>query len=51
MVTDFLYNVFAFDDESPLLFTQQYFWVFFATSQQVAHAQHLFVLCERLLLL
>ncbi len=30
MVTDFLYNVFAFDDESPLLFTQLYFWVFFA---------------------
>ncbi|MBQ5779054.1 MAG: MBOAT family protein, partial [Paludibacteraceae bacterium] len=23
-------NIFAFDDASPLLFTQLYFWVFFA---------------------
>ena len=25
-----LYNVFAFDDQHPLLFTQFYFWAFFA---------------------
>lgn len=30
MVTEFLYKVFAFDDENPLLFTQLEFWVFFA---------------------
>lgn len=30
MITDFLNNIFAFNDESPLLFTQFYFWVFFA---------------------
>ncbi|MBP5366104.1 MAG: MBOAT family protein [Bacteroidales bacterium] len=30
MIIDFLYKIFAFDDNSPLLFTQFYFWVFFA---------------------
>ena len=30
MIADFLYSTFAFDDSSPLLFTQLYFWVFFA---------------------
>ena len=30
MVVDFLKNIFSFDANSPLLFTQFYFWVFFA---------------------
>ncbi|MDL2223827.1 MBOAT family protein [Bacteroidales bacterium OttesenSCG-928-M06] len=30
MIIDFLKQVFAFDPNSPLLFTQFYFWVFFA---------------------
>lgn len=30
MVFDFLKSVFAFDENSPLLFTQFYFWAFFA---------------------
>ncbi len=29
MLTDFLKDTFAFDPNSPLLFTQSYFWVFF----------------------
>ena len=29
-MNDFLYHIFAFNDESPLLFTQFYFWAFFA---------------------
>lgn len=29
MLTDFLKETFAFDPNSPLLFTQSYFWVFF----------------------
>ena len=31
MLIDFLKNTFAFDANSPLLFTQFYFWAFFAT--------------------
>ncbi len=30
MITDFLLRIFRFDDNSPLLFTQFYFWVFLA---------------------
>lgn len=30
MVVDFLKHIFSFDPNSPLLFTQFYFWVFFA---------------------
>lgn len=30
MVVDFLKNIFSFDPNSPLLFTQFYFWAFFA---------------------
>ena len=30
MIIDFLKHIFAFDPNSPLLFTQFYFWVFFA---------------------
>jgi D-alanyl-lipoteichoic acid acyltransferase DltB (MBOAT superfamily) len=30
MILDFLHNIFAFDSHSPLLFTQFYFWAFFA---------------------
>src|SRR5574344_501028 len=30
MLIDFLKNVFAFNSNSPLLFTQFYFWAFFA---------------------
>lgn len=29
-MSDFLYNIFTFDSGHPLLFTQMYFWVFFA---------------------
>ena len=29
-MTDFLHHIFAFDADSPLLFTQFYFWAFFA---------------------
>ena len=29
MLTNFLKEAFAFDSNSPLLFTQSYFWVFF----------------------
>jgi D-alanyl-lipoteichoic acid acyltransferase DltB (MBOAT superfamily) len=30
MISDFFHNLFAFDSHSPLLFTQFYFWAFFA---------------------
>ncbi|MDR0683146.1 MAG: MBOAT family protein [Dysgonamonadaceae bacterium] len=30
MISDFFHNIFAFDSHSPLLFTQFYFWAFFA---------------------
>ena len=30
VIRDFLYNLFAFDQAHPLLFTQFYFWAFFA---------------------
>ena len=30
MITDFLYNIFAFNEKEPLIFTQFYFWAFFA---------------------
>lgn len=30
LILDFLRNVFSFDENSPLLFTQFYFWAFFA---------------------
>ena len=29
-MTEFLHHIFAFDANSPLLFTQFYFWAFFA---------------------
>ena len=30
MMTEFLKNIFSFDPSSPLIFTQFYFWAFFA---------------------
>ena len=45
LIGSFLYRVFAFDENSPLLFTQFYFWAFFAIVyaifSRIASRQHL----------
>ena len=45
LIGSFLYRVFSFDENSPLLFTQFYFWAFFAIVyaifSRIASRQHL----------